>query len=245
MKSFFSLILIILLFGCQDDPDESYPIEPQIQFSKIDYGVGLPTSYDTLSLTFSFTDGDEDFGLNYDSPQDLLPPYQEGFFFLKTTGERITSDKLLNNEIPAGELIKYSDRSNPPFDSLPALSSCNDYWYYDLSAEAFYFQRNENHYNFFVKFYYQDNNGDFVELDLRDQFCLTFDARIPPRKGQVGPFNITMANSRKGKITYSMVSAGFVTLFGDKKMKLEFSIQDRALHRSNIIETPTFLLSEI
>ena len=42
-----------------------------------------------------------------------------------------------------------------------------------------------------------------------------------------------------------MQNLGFVHLFQDKKMKLKIYIQDRALNRSNILETPEFYLSEI
>jgi hypothetical protein len=39
-----------------------------------------------------------------------------------------------------------------------------------------------------------------------------------------------------------MTSRGFIILFGGKRIKLRMMIRDRALHESNVIETPVFQL---
>jgi hypothetical protein len=42
-----------------------------------------------------------------------------------------------------------------------------------------------------------------------------------------------------------MVSSQFNTLFGNKTIKLRIQIQDRALNRSNTIESNEFTLAEV
>ena len=49
----------------------------------------------------------------------------------------------------------------------------------------------------------------------------------------------------EGEINYSMVSGGFSAIFGNKTLKLEVTIYDRALNASNTMETPEFRLEEI
>jgi len=49
----------------------------------------------------------------------------------------------------------------------------------------------------------------------------------------------------EGIIDYSMVSSGFMLLFGNKTLRLEVTIYDRALNSSNTVVTDDFKLEEI
>lgn len=236
-------LAITLLFFCAcNEKEKTYPIEPIISFVSIQFNEApFQNATESLVLTFSFTDGDSDFGLN---AEHVLPPYNQFFFIHKVTGELITSDQLYNDEISAEELITYSDRVNPPFDTLPERTEGCFYQEYSLNHSV-YSIINENFSNIFVDFFYEDIDGNFVELDFLKTYCFNFDARVFTGSGTSGPFIRKMENSKKGKVQYTIQSLGFTSLFGDKKMKLKIAIQDRALHRSNIVETPEFYLSDI
>jgi hypothetical protein len=199
---------------------------------------------DSLIVTFTFTDGDSDFGFNRDNEAHYLPPYHFANFFLKNTGEPVTSDKIVNYEIGADEVIRYSDRQYPPYDTLPEMNDGACYYYFQMepTGSHIYFTLNEDHYNIFVDFFYEDVNGGFIEYDWFKQFCVSFNGRVSDRAGDDGPFTITMANSKRGELTYRMSSHGFKAIFGDKRIKLRIYIKDLALHNSNVIETEPFLL---
>jgi hypothetical protein len=86
---------------------------------------------------------------------------------------------------------------------------------------------------------YFDANSYFTFLGLGN--CLPeyfFDGRFIQPKGNyiIGPFVYKAISSKEGILTYSMTSV-FSILFKGKKIKLDFYIQDRALHRSNVVET--------
>ena len=90
------IIVPLLLLGC-DEKEETYPPEPVISFTSVEFfDPPDPTRTDSLIVTFSFTDGDSDFGLD---DQHVSPPFNQYFFVHKSTGELISSDKLVNNEI--------------------------------------------------------------------------------------------------------------------------------------------------
>ena len=88
-----------------------------------------------------------------------------------------------------------------------------------------------------MKFYIKNNDGSFTEYDFAEEFCETHNGRFP----RLADDNRTL----EGEINYSMVSGGFQAIFGNKTLKLEVTIYDRALHSSNTIETPEFRLEEI
>ena len=111
---------------------------------------------------------------------------------------------------------------------------------------------NENYRNLFVEFLYQNPDGSYSTFDFYEEYCETFDARIPSfnswpqhQKMVTGPFEVIRQTSKKAQITYTMISGGFRAIFGSKKMKLRFYVKDRGLNASNIIETKEFLLDEI
>ena len=248
MKKSPLLFFLFSLIAC-DENEKTHQSHPRIDFQKIEFDHQVDGDFEKLSITFSYVDDDDDFGLDGTLAEHSMPPYQRGFYFLKSTGEMITSDKLLNHEISLDELIRLDDKAVAPFDTLPDLSPC---FYYSYNAtgvwtdtESIYWVLNKNYYNLFVEFFYQDADGQYVEFDFHETFCFSFDARVFAGSGVEGPFSVHRVNQRITSITYTMHSLGFIAIFGDKKMKLRIHIQDRALNKSNVIETPEFVLGEI
>jgi hypothetical protein len=249
MKKYLTLIFVFALLACEDEKEEKeeqYPIEPAITFSKIDF-IDVPNQlYDTLKLTFTFTDGDMDFGLDHNIEAHREFPYQPYYYFLKSTGEKIPSDKLDRNEVSTDQLIQFSDRKNPPYDTLPESGSCH-YRSVDIDGGfvQLYSLLNEDFFNLDVDFIVNQPNGSFSEFDWFEQFCQTFNGRVLSGPGKSGPFLVKMKNKQRGEIAYSMISTGFTQVFGDKTLKLQITIKDRALHTSNKIQTPEFRLRDI
>jgi hypothetical protein len=111
----------------------------------------------------------------------------------------------------------------------------------NIVKDTLYFQLNPDHNNIEVDFLVKNPNGTFTEFDWRKEFnfpnCgISFDGRFPILyKDRPGA-------PLEGRIRYGMGSIGFKVLFGLKTLKLRVQIKDRALNKSNIIETPEFTL---
>ena len=91
--------------------------------------------------------------------------------------------------------------------------------------------------------YFVKKNGEYTEFDFEtafDPLCgETFDGRYPILNpdGRDRPL--------EGVLKYKMQSAGFELLFRLDTLMLEVYIYDRALNRSNVIQTPDFVLRDI
>lgn len=228
----FGLFAIILIgvTACFNPPE--FPIEPQIEFQSIqykEYGTGFDTNYDSLILTISFKDGDGDLGLDASEDQ---PPYNNKFYFTFQNGDFITYE---------------TKRTVPGYDTLPAFVkpyNCINWEVYkqnNIVQDTLYFQLNPDYNNITVEFLVKNSDGTFTEFDWREAFnypnCgISFDGRFPILfKDQPGA-------PLEGKIRYGMGSIGFKILFSTKTLKLRVHIKDRALNKSNIIETTEFTL---
>jgi hypothetical protein len=168
-----------------------------------------------------------------------------------------------------GKLVFPRTRKNPLYSSLPPYN-CVDYEYLvdrkllirktDYAvldktvritdtlgvAPDLYFQiqdtllvkTNPNHYNIEIDFLVKRGDNDFVEFDWRKEYCTqSYDGRFPVLSERPGAL--------EGTLRYTMNSVGFTNIFSIKVLKLRIQIKDRALHRSNIIETPEFTLDKI
>lgn len=110
--------------------------------------------------------------------------------------------------------------------------------------DTFLIEKNKNHYNISVAYLSEQSDGSFDIFDWSSFNCITFDGRFfllndmaINFKAEAGPFIIQRLTRQTGLFSYSMASNGFKLLFGGKKIKIRFSIKDRALNQSNIIET--------
>lgn len=140
------------------------------------------------------------------------------------------------------------------YNILDTLYTSNNRYF--LIQEPLLYEKNENHYNIHVEFYSSDDGINFNTFNFI-QYCYNFDGLFPFIGKYVGtfysstyngtwvPFKIVAINPWKGLISYKMMSPSFLHLFSTKKMKLKIKIKDRALHTSNVIETPVFTLDEI
>lgn len=117
-------------------------------------------------------------------------------------------------------------------------------------SETLLYKQNSNNYNITVKFYVF-NSGSFEEFDFFEEYCFDYNGRFPliedKRSGKIksGPFTVNVKTPWEGTLTYSMPGTSWLPIFGDRPMKLQITIKDRALHTSNTIITPEFVLSEI
>ncbi len=224
-------MVIMLAASCFDPPQYS-PI-PTIEFDNIIFkDIANTSDPDSLILTIKFKDGDGNLGLD---PTETSDPYNDKSYFVFKDGTYVT----------------YKSRHTVPgLDTLPAFVHPYNCINWEIKTvnqkiDTFYFQLNPNHYNIYVDFFTKNNDGSFKEFDWQKDFfypnCgIPFDGRFP-----ILSKDLSQKNPLDGKIRYGMASTGFLVLFSIKTLKLKVTIQDRALNKSNTIETPEFTLQSI
>lgn len=211
-----SLLIICVTASCWTEPNLG--MAPKINFDRVEFvEAGF---LDSLIVFVKFEDGDGDLGLTGD---ETLPPYQ-AFDFVRDDG---------------GNLIRFGSRAGlPPYNPIDWI--INPEINGEVVQDTFLIKVNENHYNYFVEFLVKQAGGNFTLFDPRNPpFYQTFNGRFPllNRTGETRPL--------AGTLRYGMVSSQFNTLFGNKTIKLRIQIQDRALNRSNTIESNEFTLAEV
>lgn len=229
------LIVAAGMSACFDPPE--YPVQPQIEFESIEFkefGSGFDSETDSLILVISFKDGDGDLGLD---------PSEQGCI-----SETICYNNKFYSKKEDGNLVTYKDkRTNPKFSSLPDFIKPFNCINWEVrndnnKIDTLYFELNPDHYNITVDFLVKNpSNGTFEEFDWTKEFTypncgISFDGRFPIL------FKDKPGSPLEGNLKYSMGSLGFKALFSIKTLKLRIQIKDRALNKSNIIETPEFTL---
>jgi hypothetical protein len=258
MKAIKTLLLfgfsVLLISSCFNPPE--FPVTPEIEFEDIYFKeIGNNSTPDSLVLTISFKDGDGDLGLG---DNDVDDPFHEQDFFLDENNNnkllRLRSRKIPGNEdLPPFE--KPYNCLNYTYDTLYVPESQKSVFdetynqvrkfvsggttYYAL-LDTFYVEKNPNHYNITVEFLQKQGSG-FETFEWRTVYPYptcgeTFDGRFPVLSEQ------GKTSALEGKLRYAMKSNGFLPFFSAKTLKLRVQIKDRALHSSNIIETPEFTL---
>jgi hypothetical protein len=232
-----AVIFAIGLNSCFEAP--TYPLTPEIEFGRISFiNVPVDTVADTLALTIKFKDGDGDLGLAADETgcydvNGKVNCYNDKFYYRFSDGTYISYK---------------TKRTKPGYDTLPAFVkpyTCTNWEVIKkpdpankdqfIVVDTLYFKINQNNKNIFVDFFVKQNDGSFVEFDWLKEFCSTYDGRFP-----VLSKDLRKPSPLEGEIRYGMPSVGFLGIFSTKTLKLRVSIQDRALNRSNVIETPEF-----
>ncbi len=255
------IILYVLVIGssisCKkkdDAPD--FPIEPYIEFRDFQFIQGQRTSNtpnpaDTVKVSFYFRDGDFDLGLSY---LDVNAPYNSKFYFLETNGSPIPDTRFQNGEFSTIDLLRYHDKEVNLPDTLPSFEtpySCTN-WQIIVdnqtgkAIDTLYFKSNPNYYNMDVNVYTVNQSGGVTLFDVSKEFVFPncnsrgFNSRFPYPKDPnswPSPWSVKMLSSKEGIMTYSIASVGWKYLFAGQRIKLTVTIQDRALHSSNEIET--------
>ena len=228
---FLSRVLLFSIFSfsllsCYNTP--TFPSEPEISFNNITFNRGASElDPDSLVITMNFRDGDGDLGLESEGA-DTRDPYNDLWYFRKSNGEPVT---LADRQLPGYDTLL------PPFE-FPYY--CTNWSI--IEEDTFYVEPNEYHHNIKIK-YFVRKNGEYTEFDFEtvfDPLCgETFDGRFPLLNDP------SRNRPLEGTLKYKMQSAGFELLFRQDTLMLEIFIYDRALNRSNIINTPDFVLKDI
>jgi hypothetical protein len=244
-----SLIAAFMVSACFNPPE--YPAIPEITFNKIKFidspdPVGTLVA-DTLALYVDFKDGDGDLGLD---DNDLGQGQFAERYYYKVNDPAIYYNpsgdplKLINDP----GFIRYkTKRTVAKYDTLPAFVkpfTCTNWEVVyqttnnvTKAVDTLYFKLNPNHYNFFVDFLIQQNDGSYVEYDFRKELCTTYDGRMPILSKDIG-----QQTPLEGTIRYAMVGTGFKLVFGNRALKLRVQARDRAMNKSNELITPAFTL---
>ncbi len=218
LKSYLGIFFLLILATACINPPDNFPSVPKITFESIEYA---PTAgADSLIIGLDFQDAEGDLGL---SATDDDPPFQDLDFQRNS----------------AGDLITYSKR--PP--EAPSYNPID--WLVDpivnnqTVKDTIWVKQNPNQFNIFVKFFIK-RNGQFTEFKWQDPpFFTTFNGRFPriltTEEGQ----------AVEGNISYGMLSSGWESIFRTDTIRVDVSIQDRALNRSNEVSSPEVTLRQI
>lgn len=215
---FLTVLLAGVVISCQKPPE--LPVTPSITFESVRYAPG-PNGFDSLIVTIGFEDGNGDLGL-LGSEND--PPYQP-------------LDFPRNSQ---GDFILFGDPEAPPeyhvCDFVTNIDVTDD-----EIPDTVYVQINQNSFNIEVDFFLKQD-GLYEQFDWRREFgqfsCITFDGRYPPLNS--AEFERPLA----GSLSYSMISSGFLPLFGNDTLQLRVQIKDRALNVSNTVSGPDFVVGQ-
>ena len=231
-----------LLLGSCFDPPQYSPV-PLIEFDNIVFkDVTDPAASDSLILTIRFKDGDGDLGLSTD---------ETGCY--NVDGKQVCYNPRYYFQLPDGTFITYKNyrinHASGKNDTLPAFIKPANCLKWDVrtvngKVDTFYVQQNPDFYNIFIEFWVKNDfpAGSYTQYKIEEQFgypqcALSFNGRFPRLSNEKTPLD--------GTIRYAMQSVGFNLIFAAKTLKLKITIQDRALNRSNTVETGDFDLTKI
>lgn len=253
-------ILASIAGSCFNPPE--FPTEPRIEFDDMIYK--RVDGIDSLIFFITFTDGDGDLGLEsseiscpsgsqicYENRlYDLYQSSESGQYGIIDTGSPCNGTSacynskfviLKSDRTP----IRYADkRTNPAYASLPAFEKPYNCINWELVrnstgvvTDTAYFVANSNHHNFDIDFLVKNPNGTFTEFDFTKEFdfpgCgITFNGRFPIL------FTDRSGSPLEGRIRFGIGSPALRAMFSLRTLKFRIQIKDRALNKSNIIETP-------
>ena len=246
----FTFLITVFLIGCYDPPELS--VEPAISFNKIIF-VEVDGASDSLILTFNFQDGDGDIGLD---ANELAPPYHTFNYVVEQLPSSYNPIEFGQSQFlePLQLAVIYNEEIilSGSYDASGGLPpyGCADYIIVmDEQAspgdsdqtDTLLIEKNIYNKNIYVDFYrkirgeYQLINDDFSQGG-----CVEFfNSRIPIFDQE------NIGKSLKGDVSFAMLSQGFKQTFKNDSIKMSFYIYDRGLNKSNVAETPDFVLANI
>lgn len=232
----FSLTaFLILVSGCFDPPEFSEV--PEIKYKSIRF-VPVEGALDTLELSFEFQDGNGDIGLD---PIDVNPPYHSVNVILDSEdslvffgrSEGVVPPLYAVNPFDLGDRSLFSDTYNPPpFNTRD--------WFIRRPPDDDTVLVAENEFSKNIRIDLLRKVGGQYML-INDELFEDFDSRIPVFDRD----NLEQERALSGTINYAMQSQAFPIIFRNDTIKLRFFIYDRGQNKSNIEETPDFVLSDI
>jgi hypothetical protein len=221
--AFGVISLLLLLASCKEE--ENYPAEPQITIDDI---VFIKES-DSIFITLTITDGDKDFGLDPNNRSHSIYPFNAEFFVKKSNGQLVPSENIdLGNGQQdtnlISDLLKFGDRFTPPYDTLSDWSAIN-YTSVDPSKipdldKDLYYKYNSDHCNLMISC-----PAIVQHYEPKRRFHGLFDLRIPQL-------------SKKKQQVVARVPFIFSEEMHGQTITFQVWAKDRALHKSNVIETP-------
>jgi len=252
------IIIFLAIFAC--DPPPTLPAIPRIEFIKAEFwDMGLQNP-DSLIITISFEDGDSDLGLNQGDYFTLRNNFQ---VYLSRANGQLDIERIffLDND---GEFLKLNSKWKKPvpYDTLPDFVhpyNCTNYTtdttliYIDANdlrvevRDTLYFQPNVDNFNYFIDFLIKKSDGSFErfpwESFLGAPSCgETFNTRFS--RDDLG-ISIDETGPIQGRLTYKMISRGFIFELRNKIFKFKIRIFDRSLNASNIVESEELTLDKI
>jgi hypothetical protein len=221
-NALYILLILPVFFTCQDRP--TFPIEPRIELNDFYFREVEDFPLDSLIIKVQFEDGDGDLGLE---------SFETDFPYHLLTVQTYSN----------GDTIRYGEAAAPDeyncvdFEIIRKESSVNDSLV--VTSDTIFVERNPNHFNFFLDFLVKEPDGSFrVFNPALERNC------APPYHGRYFVLN-TARDIRPltGELQYTLLS-GFRLLFRNDIIKLRIQIQDRNLHRSNVLETEEFNIND-
>ncbi len=215
----FSLFLVgITIISCEKPPE--LPNTPSIAFESVRFARGT-NGFDSLIVAVGFQDGNGDLGL---LGSEDIPPYQPLNFPKNAQGEFILfGDPEAPSEFHVCDFVTNIEVTG------------------DEILDTVYIEINQNSFNIEIDFFLK-RDGAYEEFDWRREFgpfnCITFDGRYPPLNSE--DFERPLA----GSLSYSMISSGFLPLFGNDTLQLRIQIKDRALNISNTVESQDLIVGQ-
>ena len=206
------LFVIVLVVSCTKEP--TFPDAPHIKFKSMQrftvYNDFTQSYTDSINIVISFEDGDGDLGL---SANDLLTPYQP-YDIIKDKNDKFI---LLGSN-----------------DTLPSFDNCHyvvdDFIKNDPKPDTVLIKKNLNFFNYFAELYVKEN-GVFEKMDLSSYCPYPFYGRFPV----LNPDDYS--GTLDGDLTFNINDPALRFLLEGKTAKFKIFIKDRALNKSNIIET--------
>ncbi len=212
------LFLVFGILSCYPKPE--LPVAPSIRLENYYFKETDTNTKDSLKIVLKFEDGDGDLGI---SANNIYPPYHLYDFFVFN-----------------GDTLKIGDN-----DTLPEFN-CRDYEIIrkeldsakGFKVDTIYVQRNKNHYNYYVDFLVKEGN-EYKVYDFWEEGC------SPPIYNRFFPLNREGGERPlKGTLIYGTALA-FRLAFRYDSIKLRIQIQDSSLHKSNVVETEPFMITDI
>ncbi len=234
--------LLSMMAGCFEAPN--FPDTPKITFERVEFAqapLSSTNAQDTLLITVGYEDGDGDLGLDKSSLDEIT--YAPILYFRKKNGESVTiSDEGLLIDIDGFDGDAIPGYVDPyiceNWEIIPGDEPT------DPNKDTVFFINNRNSNNFFVTLFKKEGS-DFVEIDWTSD---PFSNCLPPTNGRFEPLKDDPSESDspiEGFLTFSFEQLALSDAFEDDLLKVEVSIQDRALNESNVVVSEEFTLAGV